>query len=171
MAQADVMHACGRVDVDELDRPTLAVSVEIPVRPDQLFEILEDAEAWPRWLTAITKVVWTSPDPKGVGTTRTVEIKGAFIADEEFIAWETNRRMTFRFARCSRRVFRAFAEDHRITPTDNGCRLTWSVLSRPRGVPEPLLKLMRPLLGLSLRRNLARLRSYATARFDSATSA
>jgi ribosome-associated toxin RatA of RatAB toxin-antitoxin module len=168
MAQGDVMQACGRVDVAELDRPTLAVGVEIPVRPDQLFEILEDAEAWPRWLTAITKVVWTSPDPKGVGTTRTVEIKGAFIADEEFIAWETNRRMTFRFARCSRRIFRAFAEDYRIEPTDNGCQLTWSVLVRPRGIPEPLLKLIGPLLGLSLRRNLARLRGYATARFGNA---
>jgi ribosome-associated toxin RatA of RatAB toxin-antitoxin module len=171
VAQGDVMQACGRVDVSEFDRPTLTVGVEIPVRPDQLFEILEDAEAWPRWLTAITKVVWSSPDPKGVGTTRTVEIKGAFMADEEFIGWETNRRMAFRFARCSRRVFRAFAEDYRITPTDNGCRLTWSVLIRPRGIPERLVKLMGPLLGLSLRRNLARLRAYSTARFDSATSA
>ena len=171
MALGDGMHAYGGVELAELDRPTLAVSVEIPVRPDQLFEILEDAEAWPRWLTAITKVVWTSPDPKGVGTTRTVEIKGAFIADEEFIAWETNRRMTFRFARCSRRVFRAFAEDYRIEPTDNGCQLTWSVLIRPLGIPERLLTFMRPLLELSLRRNLTRLRAYSTARFDSATSA
>src|SRR5271166_3001325 len=128
MALGDGMHAYGGVELAELDRPTLAVSVEIPVRPDQLFEILEDAEAWPR-------------------------------------------RMTFRFARCSRRVFRAFAEDYRIEPTDNGCQLTWSVLIRPLGIPERLLTFMRPLLELSLRRNLTRLRAYSTARFDSATSA
>ena len=168
MAQGDVMQACGQVDVAEFDRPTLTVGVEIPVRPDQLFEILEDAKAWPRWLTAITKVTWTSPDPKGVGTTRTVEIRGSFVADEEFIGWETNRRMAFRFASCSRPIFRTFAEDYRIVPTDNGCRLTWSVLARPRGLPEPLPRLIGPLLGLSLRRNLARLRGYATARFGNA---
>ena len=162
------MHACGRVDLAEFERPTLALGVEIPVRPDQLFEILEDAEAWPQWLTAITNVTWTSPEPKGVGTTRTVEIGSGFVADEEFIGWEANRRMAFRFAGCSRPVFRSFAEDYRIVPTDNGCRLTWSVVARPRGIPEPLLKLMGPLLRLSLRRNLIRLRAYATARFGNA---
>jgi carbon monoxide dehydrogenase subunit G len=168
MVRRDVMHACGRVDVADLDRPTFRVGVDIALRPEHLFEILEDAEAWPRWLTAITKVTWTSPEPKGVGTTRTVEIGAAFTADEEFIAWETNRRMAFRFAGCSRPIFRTFAEDYRIAPTDNGCRLTWSVLTRPRGIPEPLLKLMGLLLGLSLRRNLSRLRGYATARYGNA---
>jgi carbon monoxide dehydrogenase subunit G len=168
MTHGDVMRPCGRVDVAELDRPTFALGVEIPVRPDQLFEILEDAQAWPRWLTAITKVTWTSPDPKGIGTTRTVEIRGAFVADEEFIVWETNRRMAFRFTGCSRPIFRSFAEDYRIESTDNGCRLTWSVLTRPRAIPEPLIKAMGPLLRLSLRRNLARLCSYATARCGNA---
>ena len=67
--------------------------------------------------------------------------------------------------------FRIFAEDYRIEPTDNGCQLTWSVLIRPLRIPERLLTFMRPLLELTLRRNLARLRAYSTARFDSATSA
>ncbi|WP_264021456.1 SRPBCC family protein [Mycolicibacterium pyrenivorans] len=105
--------------------------------------------------------MWTSPDPKGVGTTRTVDIGRAFVANEEFICWETNQRMAFRFTDCSRPVFRAFAEDYRIEPADGGCRLTWSVLVRPRGIPESVIKVMSPILVISLRRNLNRLRAYA----------
>jgi hypothetical protein len=26
-----------------------------------VFEVLDDAESWPQWATAITKVTWTSP--------------------------------------------------------------------------------------------------------------
>jgi ribosome-associated toxin RatA of RatAB toxin-antitoxin module len=159
------MQACGDVDASEFDRPTVTVSAEIPVRPDQLFAVLEDAAAWPRWLTSIQKVTWTSPEPKGIGTTRTVEIGNAFVVNEEFIAWETNERMAFRFTDCSRPVFRQFAEDYRIIGTDKGCRLTWSVLARPRAVPESVLKLARPVLALTLRRHLKRLREYVTVRY------
>ncbi|WP_407665573.1 SRPBCC family protein [Mycolicibacterium vinylchloridicum] len=159
------MRDCGPVDLVELHRPTLTAAVDIPVQPNQLFEILEDAEAWPRWLTAITKVVWTSADPKGLGTTRTVEIGRGFVANEEFICWETNRRMAFRFTDCSRPVFRVFAEDYRIESIDQGCRLTWSVLVRPRGIPESLVKVTRPLLAMALRHNLDRLRTYAVTRY------
>ncbi len=59
------MWDCGPVDLVELSRPTLRVAVDIPVQPDQLFEILEDAAAWPRWLTAITKGGVDQSRPEG----------------------------------------------------------------------------------------------------------
>ena len=160
------MSICQEVDAGEFERPTVRVSVDVAVGPGQLFEILEDSDAWPRWLTALDDVTWTSSDPKGVGTTRTVTIGGNFIADEEFIVWEADRRMAFRFTTCSRAVFRAFAEDYRIVPTDNGCRLTWSVVARPRILPAPLLKIAAPILAVGLRRYLANLQKYAVARFS-----
>jgi hypothetical protein len=159
------MQACGVVDAAEFDRPTVSVSIDVPVRPDQLFEVLEDAEAWPRWLTAIKTTTWTSPEPKGIGTTRTVEIAGAFVANEEFIVWETNQRIAFRFTDCTRPVFYRFGEDYRISHTANGCRLTWSVLAEPRRVPESLLKVAAPILALILRRYLKTLRKYAMVRY------
>jgi hypothetical protein len=156
--------ACAKVDVAELDRPTVTVDIEIPIRADQLFEILEDGDAWPKWLTALDKVTWTSPDPKRIGTTRSIDIGGNFTADEKFIAWETDRRMAFYFTGCSRPMFRAFAEDYRVEPVAGGCRLTWSVLVRPRGIPEWSLKVVGPLLAVALRRYLVNLRKYAAVR-------
>lgn len=162
------MFSCDVVDLGAFDRPTVRVGVDIAIRPDQVFAILEDPDAWPLWLSAIKQVTWTSPDLKGIGTTRTVTIAGAFVADEEFIAWEPGRRMAFRFTRCSRRVFRAFAEDYRVEEHAGGSRLTWSVVVRPRGVPTAVLRLLSPILAAALRPNLNRLRGYAVDRYASA---
>jgi hypothetical protein len=46
-----------------------------------VFEVLDDAESRPQWATVITKVTWTSPEPQGVGTTRTVDIGGGIVGD------------------------------------------------------------------------------------------
>ena len=34
-----------------------------------------------RWASVITKVTWTSPEPRGVGTTRVVEMRGGIVGD------------------------------------------------------------------------------------------
>jgi hypothetical protein len=83
---------------------------------------LLDPIAWTVWLP-ITKVTWTSPQPFGVGTTRTVDI-GEDSIEEVFFAWEEGRQMAFRFDRSTLPV-RAFVEDYRITDTADGCELTW----------------------------------------------
>jgi uncharacterized protein YndB with AHSA1/START domain len=102
-------HPCERVGLDFIDRaPFRFVStVDLAISPEQLFEVLADAESWPHWATVITNVEWTSPKPdispslrspqRGVGTTRTVSMRGAIVGDEEFIAWEPFSRMAFRF--------------------------------------------------------------------------
>lgn len=43
--------------------------------------MLADAEAWPR----------------GVGTTRTVDMRGGIIGDEEYLVWKLFTRIAFRF--------------------------------------------------------------------------
>jgi hypothetical protein len=51
-------------------------TVDLTITPEQIFEVLGGAESWPHWATVITNVVWTSPEPRGVGTTRTVSMRG-----------------------------------------------------------------------------------------------
>jgi len=93
------MHACERVGLEFIDSaPFRFVStVELAITPEQVFEVLSDAESWPQWATAITKVTWTSAEPFGVGTTRTVDMRGGIVGDEEFLAWEPYSHMAFRF--------------------------------------------------------------------------
>lgn len=76
------MHPRQPVDVEYTDtaRFRFSNSVSIPASPAQSFEIFADADALPRWAAVITKVVWTSEPPYGVGTTRTVHMLGGIVA-------------------------------------------------------------------------------------------
>ncbi|MEB3984130.1 SRPBCC family protein [Mycobacterium sp. 663a-19] len=161
------MHPCERVDVGFAETAPFRFrnSVDLAITPEQLFEVLADAESWPRWAPVITKVTWTSPEPRGVGTTRIVEMRGGIVGDEEFIAWEPFTHMAFRFNECSTRSVAAFAEDYRVEAIPGGCRLTWTMAQQPAGPARLAMFAVGPLLNLALRRFLRNLRSYTDARF------
>jgi carbon monoxide dehydrogenase subunit G len=165
------MHQCERVGLEFIDSaPFRFVStVDLTITPEQVFEILDDAEAWPQWATAITKVTWTSPQPHGIGTTRTVHMRGSLVGDEEFLAWEPHSHMAFRFNEASTRSIAAFAEDYRIVPTATGCNLTWVMAMKPNGVAARLgMTLGRLVMARTFQKFLYNLRAYADKRHASA---
>lgn len=146
-----------------------ANSVDLRITPEQLFEVFADADAWPRWVSSLTKVTWTSPQPFGAGTTRTVGIRGGVVGDEEFFTWDAPTRIAFRFNAASTRLVTAFSERYDVVPTADGCRLTWSL---GIDVPGPLRRpvaLARPVVDMVFRGDLARLRRYTDARYRAAT--
>ncbi|BAV42090.1 SRPBCC family protein [Mycobacterium ulcerans] len=166
------MFPCERVDLSFVDPDSGQApflyrnSVDLAITPEQLFEVLSDAESWPSWAPVITKVTWTSPPPFRVGTTRTVEMRGGLVGNEEFIAWEPFSHMAFRFNECSTQAVAAFAEDYRVEVIPGGCRLTWTMAQKPAGPARLGMMLFGPLLKLGLRRFLRKLRSYTDARFE-----
>lgn len=138
----------------------------IPKSADAVFRCLEDGPSWHDWLGI--EVEWTSPEPFGVGTTRTVTTTGQRI-DEYFLAWEPGRRMCFRFDRCTLPVA-AFAEDYVITPTgDTSCEIAWHYAYE---WTAPLATVTGPifarLFALNGRRSFTRLAELMaeTTRFD-----
>ena len=161
------MYPCERVDLSFTENAPFQFrnSVDLAITPEQLFEVFADVESWPRWAFVITKVTWTSPEPRGVGTTRTVEMHGGIAGNEEFLAWEPFTRMAFRFNECSTRAVTALAEDYRVEVIPGGCRLTWTMAQKPAGPAWPAMFLVRPLMNLVLRRFLRNLRSYTDSRF------
>ncbi|OBH24620.1 hypothetical protein A5692_04565 [Mycobacterium sp. E342] len=162
------MFPCDRVDMSFIDSAPFVFrnSVDLAITPEQLFEVLADAESWPRWASVITKVTWTSPEPRGVGTTRVVEMRGGMVGNEEFLAWEPFSHMAFRFNECSTQAVAAFAEDYRVEVIPGGCRLTWTMAQKPAGPARLAMYLVGPLLNLGLRRFLRNLRSYTDARYS-----
>lgn len=161
------MYPCEHVDVSFVETAPYRFtnSVDLAITPEQLFEVLADAESWPHWASVITNVTWTSPEPRGVGTTRIVEMRGGIVGDEEYLIWEPLRRMVFRFNQCSTRAVAAFAEDYRVEVIPDGCRLTWTMAQKPAGPAKLAMVVARPLLNLALRRFLTNLRRYTDERF------
>ncbi|KGI68008.1 SRPBCC family protein [Mycolicibacterium rufum] len=162
------MHDCERVGLDFVDSaPYRFVStVNLAITPEQLFEVLADETSWPRWASVITEVRWTSPPPRRVGTTRTVDMRGGITGDEEFLAWEPFERMAFRFNAASTGSIAAFAEDYRVIRTPDGCHLTWIMAMKPAGLAGRFgLFVGRPVMGRLFQRFLHHLRGYTDERF------
>ena len=165
------MKQCERVDLDFIAHaPFRYVStVDLAITPEQLFEVLADAESWPQWATVITKVTWTSPEPRGVGTTRTVNMRGGIVGDEEFLAWEPFTHMAFRFNEASTGSIGAFAEDYRVVPTADGCNLTWVMAMKANGVAARIgMSLGRPVMARMFQKFLYKLRDYTNKRYATA---
>jgi len=140
-----------KVEADFLRTAPVHVTLRqrLPVPAAAAFRCLEDGDAWPKWLTAIAKVEWTSSKPWGVGTTRTIWL-GKRTVDEHFIAWEEGARMSFRFERGGVPPIKAFAEDYALTPKgDDACELAWTYGFALRG---PFV-LVQPIFAAKFKRD------------------
>jgi carbon monoxide dehydrogenase subunit G len=151
-------YPCDKVADDWIDTaPVRLVNrVLVGTTPERIWAALEDADMWPRWASVITHVEWTSEAPFGVGTTRTVTMRGGMVGFEEFIAWEPHRRMSFRFNEASMNGVRAFAERYTIEPAPGGTSVEWVMAMQPSGVSKlvvPVTRMpMRLMFGRMLRR-------------------
>ncbi|MBD2858517.1 SRPBCC family protein [Spongiibacter sp. KMU-158] len=126
---------------------------------ETLFSSLQSAEDWPCWAKPIQKVEWTSPQPFGIGTTRTVFMSGGMTGYEEFIAWERGREMAFCFTHCSKPNVDSFAERYEITPlAEDRCRLVWTMAMKPKGVSLVIMPVVSPLLRIGVKSMLRSLK-------------
>ncbi len=164
---ATEMYPCDRVGLDFIVSAVnrFSNSVELNITPEQLFEVLADASSWPKWAKVITNVEWTTPEPRGVGTMRTVTMMGGLLGAEEFLAWEEHTMFAFRFNEASEKRIKAFAERYDVVPTDNGCRLTWTLALEVTGAARFTLAPSKPLLNVGFKWFLKNLRAYTDQRF------
>ncbi len=160
------MHPCRPIGLDFLETAPHSFSntIDLAITPEQLFEVFDDADSWPHWVKLIRKVTWTTPKPRGIGTTRTVTMHGLTV-DEEFLAWEDGRRMSFRFNATTRKAIHAFLEDYRVEPTAEGCRLTWSIALDAGGALGFASPIAVPIVKLSFAGFLKKLRRYTDERY------
>lgn len=165
------MYRCEPVELDFFERAphVFRASEIIAATPAQIFAVFEDAHSWTVWAPPIQKVEWTSPQPFGVGTTRTVSMMGGLVGEERFIAWEAGKHMAFCFTACSQDSMSSFAEDYRVTELGDGrCRVEWAMAMEPKGYNRAMMKVFGPVMGWSVRWMFARFRRYVEAEADTA---
>ena len=116
-----------------------------PLRLQERFDIARPAaDIWAEltaddtlgWCRILNEVLWTSPRPFGIGTTRWVKsLHGVTNLDEYFFRWEEGRRKSFYVARTNSPLFRRFAEDYLVEPTgETSCSFTWTIAAEPRAL-------------------------------------
>ena len=141
-------------------------TVDLDCTPEVLFDVFEDADAWPVWVGPIQSVEWTSPLPPREGTTRVVQMAGGIELTERFTAWERGRHMQFVFTEFPRPGLDGFGEDYRVTDLGDGrCRLRWTMAMLPSpGLASAVIGLTGWTTGPALRRLAASLQAYVRDR-------
>lgn len=121
--------------------------------PAEIWEVLLDYEAWPRWFRGLHTCRPTSDPATGVGSTRTVTLAGGRSSVEErFIAWEDERLWAFTATTMSPAIFRSLVERVTIEVVDAE-RTT--VTYRMAFDPKPVLRPVLPILRAGIARNLS----------------
>lgn len=134
--------------LDWIDRaPVRATrSRRIAAPPAEVWAAIADHQAWVQWFGAITAVI-PGEVAEGVGGTRRVQV-GKVEVDEEFLAWEAERRFAFTVTESSAPGLRSMNEDVRLTPDgDDATTVTYTMALEPIGA-----RFVRPVLEPALRK-------------------
>jgi hypothetical protein len=154
---------CRPAGLDEVGAEPYAYRTEavLPCSPAALLDVFEDPKSWPVWAVGIKKVEWTSPQPYGVGTTRTVTFADGTEVYERFIAWERGREMAFVLEGLTNPIFESFGERYTVRDVGGGrCHLVWTVVYAPGGGFARAHPWVKPAMRLAFKLYLYRLRRY-----------
>lgn len=160
------MHPCDPVGLELIDTARFRTtnSVGLSITPGQLWQVLEDADAWPQW-SYVTRMTWTSPRPFRVGTTRAIETRTGGRVIDEVIAWHPQVHLAFRVNAVSVPPGGASVEELRIEPTPQGCRLTWTLAHDPKKASLGVKLVAKSVMNARYRQYLDKLRKYTVQRF------
>jgi uncharacterized protein YndB with AHSA1/START domain len=128
---------------------------EVPV--DRVWATFTDNPSWAKWFAGCSSCTSTSSPADGVGSTRTIRVRGLKI-DERFVAWEPNRLWAFTVI--SMRPAFASGMIERATFTDLGgirTRIDYRVAIAPRRWAVPLRKLIAKQLSAAFESSFAKL--------------
>jgi uncharacterized protein YndB with AHSA1/START domain len=117
--------------------------------PSVVWSAITDHAGWAQWFP---RMVSCQPGPvaEGVGGTRTVDV-GLVEVEEEFLAWEPDRRFAFTVTSSTRPGLLSMNEDLRLTPDGEGaCTVTYAMGLEPKGA-----RFLRPVLEPVLRRTIS----------------
>lgn len=144
------VHAMTPRPLEWIDRAPVRASRSrrIGQPPAVVWAAIADHAGWPQWFPRLVGVE-AGPIADAVGGTRRVDV-GAAQVEEEFLAWEPERRFAFTVTSSTRSGLVSMNEDIRLTPDGDGaCTVTYTMGLEPRGA-----KLLRPVLEPVLRKVL-----------------
>lgn len=138
------------VGVEDIPSAPVRVTRTVPVRAPRpaVFGLLTgDPARWGDFCPGFDHSGrWVVQTPDHVGSRRRVRA-GGLVVEETVLLHEEGSRWAFRVESAPLPLFRALAEDYRLTDTDQGCQLEWTMALWPHFAPA----LHRPALDAGLK--------------------
>ena len=98
---------------------------------EQVWQVLVDHRGWPSWFgPSLVSCEPTSTPEHGVGSTRTVRLRGGASVDERFIAWDEPELWAFT-GLTGPPVWKALVERATLVPVDGGTQVTYRMAIEP----------------------------------------
>jgi carbon monoxide dehydrogenase subunit G len=119
-------HQLRREDLGLLDCAGVQVHgrVEIGAPAAQIWPLIADAAAWTSWFNGMTKAEYTSAAPHGVGSQRTVVVKGLQVT-EEVLVFDEQHKFGFLVTGANRPGLAAMVELITLDATAVGTTVTY----------------------------------------------
>src|ERR1700709_1081290 len=114
--------------------------------PEKVWESLCSDVSLTAWSSALRELVWTSPRPFGVGTTREVQPMAGPRGRERYYRWDEGRSHAFYVYEATMPLFRRFAEDYIVEPDRDGSVFTWVMALEPRSALAMPFKAIAPVM-------------------------
>ena len=131
---------------------------------EQVWQVLVDHRGWPSWFgPSLVSCEPTSTPEHGVGSTRTVRLRGGASVDERFIAWDEPELWAFTGTSMKPAGFRELVERVVLAPIGHDrTRITYTMALTPSPAIRPLAPLLRIGVGKSLQKAVEALGRKAT---------
>jgi uncharacterized protein YndB with AHSA1/START domain len=152
-------------DLSFVDRAPVVVRAEtsVPANPTAVWPAFANAAAWVEWFAGMEAAHYTSPEPHGVGSTRTVRVL-SLEADETILAFDVGKRFAFRVDSANLPLLGALVEVVTLEPVGASTRVVYRQALEPKPWLRPLLPLLRRQMERGLRRGLDGLAPWVAAR-------
>jgi hypothetical protein len=113
---------------------------------EKVWESLCSDASLSAWGSTLREVVWTSPRPFGVGTTREAQPMAGPRVRERYYRWDEGRSHAFYVYEATMPLFRRFAEDYIVEPDGDGSVFTWVLALEPRAALALPFKAIAPVM-------------------------
>jgi len=131
--------------------------------PERIFDIFTKGEGQETWFADFKACRWTSPEPRGVGATREIELK-LLTVKERFVVWERGVRLTFSIDAISLPLVKTLMEDLQFEAVgEKGTRVVWTIHYEPTLGMRPFHPVAKMVFNKMWRQSLDGLVKYAAA--------
>ncbi len=150
--------------LDYTDRAPVVIeeTLDVAAATERVWAAVADTAAWEQWFAGMKSCRYTSPEPIGAGSKRTVQV-GALKIDETMLAVDAPSRYAFRIDSTNIPLFAALIEVIDLEATDAGTHVRYRQCLEFRAWAKPFAKWLTPQVQRGLRQGLAGLASHVEA--------
>ena len=137
-------------------------TLDVAASPQHVWAAIADTAAWEQWFAGMKSCRYTSAEPIGSGSKRTVQV-AALKIEETMLAVDAPTRYAFRIDTANLPLFAALIEVVDLVATDSGTLVRYRQCLEFRRWAKPFAKLLTPQIQRGLRRGLSGLGPYVVS--------